>query len=109
MDNEHMDNIDPKVAAYFESVNRYLAERTRLDVNEVYEKTKCKYPVILTNTFALEKGKEYWDEDFQVICGESSVGEFFLYDYGKSFLMWIEKMEAIHIGTLLIQRKQSKM
>jgi len=94
MDKEQMNNIDSNAATFVEKINRYMAERTKLNANEVYEKTKCKYPVVLTNTYALENGKEDWDEDFQIVCGESSVGKFFLYDNGLDIVFDVETTDG---------------
>lgn len=91
---EYMNNIDSSAATFEEKINRYMTERTKLDTNEVYEKAKCKYPVILTNTYALENGKEDWEEDFQIVCGESSVGKFFLYDNGLYIVFDVERKDG---------------
>ena len=86
--------MDLNVSAFVEGMNRYMAERTKLDTNGVYEKTKNKYPIVLTSAYALENGKEDYDEDFQIICGESSVGKFFLYDSGLDIVFDVEKTDG---------------
>lgn len=94
MDKEYMNNIDSTSAALVERANRYMAKRTKLDTNEVYEKTKRKYPIVLTNTYALENGKKDWDEDFQIVYGESPAGKFSLYDNGLDIVFDVEKTDG---------------
>ena len=62
--------------------NRYIATRKRLDVSAVYECLKDRYPLVLTNTFSLENGKEDYDDDLPVLCGKCKIGSFVLYDDG---------------------------
>lgn len=65
-----------------EEMNRYIAEREKLDLNAVYERLKHKYSLTLTNTFSLEDGIEEYGEDYMILYGKSSLGEFQLSDCG---------------------------
>lgn len=85
---------DAKALAFFESMNRYIAQRKKLDLEEVYNRIKDKYPVVLTNTFALENGREDFDEDHQVLYGVSSVGRFLLYDNGLYIVFDVDKADG---------------
>ena len=66
----------------------------------LYEQLKGKYSLLLTNTFSLNAG---FDVDFQVICGESELGKFYLYseycvedDYGFNFSVDLPNGEYTH-------------
>ena len=94
MEKEQINNLDSNASSLLESFNRYMANRTKLDVNLVYQETKIKYPIVLTNTYALENGKEDWDEDFLILCGEYYAVKFFLYDNGLDFVFDVEKTDG---------------
>ena len=64
------------------TINQHMKTRTPLDVTAVYEALKDQYPLTLTSAYALENGKEDYDEDFIMLCGTSSAGNFQLYDNG---------------------------
>ena len=92
-----MGNIDANAAAFQGRMNRYMAERIKLDTNEVYEKTKCQYPVVLTSSYALENGKADWEKDFPIVCGESPAGKFFLYDNGLDIIFDVDKADGSYM------------
>ena len=92
-----MGNIDADATAFQERMNCYMAERIKLDTNEVYEKINGRYPVVLTSTYALEDGREDWEENFPIVCGESSVGKFFLYDNGLDIVFDVEKADGSYM------------
>ena len=96
MEKDFLDRANADVADFSQRINRYMAERTKLDINKAHRQVKSKYPVVLTNTFALENGEEDYGEDFQVLCGESSVGKFFLYDNGLYIVFDVDKNDGTY-------------
>lgn len=59
-----------------------------------YEQLKDRYHLLLTNTFALEDGFEEYREDFEILCGESSLGQFRFYHDGGLFILDINKVDG---------------
>ncbi len=76
------------------SFNEYIRNRTPLDVVAVYEALKVQYPLTLTSAYALENGKEDYDEDYVMICGTSSAGTFQLYDNGLYGVFDVDKADG---------------
>lgn len=79
------------VEQFMEAFNRFMREREKLDLTAVYEQLKDTYPLVLTNTFSLPTGKEDFGEDIPVLCGESAIGRFMLYDDGAYAVFDIDK------------------
>ena len=48
-------------------------------IDAIYRQLKDHYPLSLTSAYSLENGTEDYDEDYQILCGESSAGKFVLY------------------------------
>ena len=71
--------IDKQALAFQEEVNRYMAEREKLDLAAVYEHLKDMYPVILI----MEPSFDY---EIPVLQGESSAGKFELWDNGLDII-----------------------
>ena len=84
------------VKAFCDKVNRYIAERQRLDLTAVYDKLKDQYPLVLTNTFSLENGMAEFGEDFDILCGESEAGRFQLYDNGLYIVFDVDKSDGTY-------------
>ncbi len=82
---------------FLENINRYMKERKSLDLNAVYVRLKDKYHLILTNTFSLENGAEDYDEDFMILCGESAIGRFQLYDDGLDIVFDVDKADGSYL------------
>lgn len=72
-------------------------KREPIDLNAVYNRLKNKYPLILTNTFSLENGAEDYGEDFLILCGESTVGKFQLYDNGLNIIFDVDKADGTYL------------
>lgn len=81
---------------YQEEINHYIGKRKKLDLNIVYNKVMEKYPVVLTNAYALDNGKEDYDEDYAIICGTTSAGKFLLYDNGLDIVFDVEKADGTY-------------
>ena len=64
------------------------------DLEIIYEQLKDKYDLVLTNTFSLENGFEDYREDFQILCGESSIGQFQFYHNGLQFILDIDRADG---------------
>lgn len=75
-------------------VNEYIAKREQLDLKAMYERLKDSYHLLLTNTYSLENGKEYYGEDFELLCGSSSAGSFRLYDCGLYIVFDVDKPDG---------------
>ena len=65
-------------------------------IKPAYEQLKDKYDLVLTNTFALENGYEDFREDFEIICGKSSVGEFKIWHDGCLFIFDVDKADGTY-------------
>ena len=65
-------------------------------VRPAYEKLKDQYNLVLTNTFALENGCDDFREDFEILCGESSVGKFLIYHDGGLFIFDVDKADGTY-------------
>ena len=76
-------------------INHYMNERTKLDLNTVYNHLKEKYLVVLTNAYALENGSDF-DEDYQLLYGESPAGKFLLYDDGLDIIFDADKADGTY-------------
>ena len=50
----------------------------------------------LTSAYALENGKEDYDEDYVMVCGTSSAGAFQLYDNGLNGVFDVDKADGRH-------------
>lgn len=57
------------------------------DLIAVYERLKDRYPLVLTNTFAVDDG---FEEDFPIICGEARNHKLWLYEHGGDFVFSVE-------------------
>lgn len=57
------------------------------DLMAVYDQLKDRYPLVLTNTFALDDG---FEEDMPIICGEACGRKFWLYEHGGDFVFSAE-------------------
>lgn len=84
------------VFAYRDRINHYLDERKKLDLNTVYSEVIGRYPVILTNAYALDNGREEFDEDYQILYGVSSAGQFVLYDNGLDIIFDADKIDGTY-------------
>ena len=82
--------------AFADAINQHMAERKKLDLNKVYNQVKDKYPIILTNAYALDNGREDYDEDYQILCGKSLAGKFILYDNGLDIVFDAEKADGTY-------------
>ncbi len=76
------------------SINQYMRERTPLDVTAVYEILKDRFPLTLTHAFALENGEADYDEDYVMVCGSSTAGNFQLYDDGLHGVFDVDKADG---------------
>ena len=65
-------------------------------IKPAYERLKNKYDLVLTNTFALENGYDDFREDFEILCGESSVGKFQIYHDGAFFIFDVDKSDGTY-------------
>ena len=83
-------NIDE----FEKQINEYMKTRTPLDVTAVYEILKDRFPLTLTSAYALENGKEGYDEDYVMVCGTSSAGTFQLYDNGIYGVFDVDKADG---------------
>ena len=87
----------PMNAAEFQKrINEHMNTRTPLDVTEVYEILKDRFPLTLTSTYALENGKEDYDGDYIMVCGASSAGAFQLYDNGLYGVFDVDKIDGTY-------------
>lgn len=84
------------VLTFAEKINHHIEERKCLDLNTVYNQVKDIYPVVLTNTYALENGREDYDEDYQILYGISSAGRFLLYDDGLDIIFDADKADGTY-------------
>ena len=75
------------IKAHIEDVNRYMAEREKLDPAAVYEQIKGIYPLVLTMEPA-------YDYEIPVLCGKSSAGEFSLWDNGLDIIFEVTKPDG---------------
>ena len=82
------------VQEFEKCINRYMKIRTPLDVKAVYETLKDRFPLTLTNAFALENGEKDYDADFTMVCGTSSAGSFQLYDNGLYCAFDVDKADG---------------
>ena len=71
--------------------------RAPLDVAVIYQRLKEKYPLVLTNTFSLKNGKEDYGVDLLILCGESTAGEFQLYDNGLNIVFDVDKIDGTYV------------
>lgn len=83
------------IFAFCKRINHHIDEREKLDLNTVYNHLKEKYPVVLTNAYALENGADF-DEDYQLLYGESSAGKFLLYDDGLDIIFDVDKADGTY-------------
>ena len=81
---------------FAERINHHMDERKKLNLNLVYNQIKDKYPVVLTNTYALDNGKKEFDEDYQIMYGMSTVGKFLLYDDGLDIVFDVDKADGTY-------------
>lgn len=72
-------------------------KRDPIDLSAVYNRLKGKYQLILTNTFSLENGAEDYREDFLILCGESAIGKFQLYDNGLYIIFDVDKVDGTYL------------
>lgn len=77
-------------------INQHMAERKALDIKLVYNRTKEKYPVVLTNAYSLVNGTDDFDEDYRILCGKSPAGRFLLYDDGLDIIFDAEKADGTY-------------
>lgn len=80
-----------------DEINRYIEQREKLVLKAVYDQLKDEYCLVLTNTFSLENGAEDYDEDFEILCGESSAGKFQLYDAGLYIVFDVDKSDGTYL------------
>lgn len=74
---------------FVERINRYIAEREKLDPVAVYEQMKDVYPVFVT----MEPAYGY---EIPVLRGESSVGKFEVWDNGLDIIFDIYKPDGTY-------------
>jgi hypothetical protein len=72
-----------------ERINRYIAQRDKLDPAAVYEQLKDMYPVVLIMEPA-------YDYESPVLQGESSAGKFELWDNGLDIIFEIHKPDGTY-------------
>lgn len=82
---------------FVEEINRYIAQRERVDLKAIHAQLSGLYPIVLTNTYALKNGAEDFGEDFEILCGESPVGKFYLYDNGLDIIFDVDKSDGTYI------------
>ncbi len=87
--------MEKSVYDFQKEIKQYMASRKKQDLNKIYNNLKDKYPLVMTNTFSLENGKEDYEEDFPILCGESNIGKFYLYDNGLYQIFDVEKTDGI--------------
>ena len=63
-------------------LNRFLAQREKLDPAQIYAQLKDAYPLVLFHA-------PVYDYEIPVLSGESSAGRFELYDDGASIIFEI--------------------
>ena len=68
-----------------------------LDLKSVYEQLKDKYDLIFTNTYSLKNGAEDYGEDFMILRGKSSIGEFELSDCGLYIIFDVNKSDGGYV------------
>lgn len=74
---------------FAERINRYIAEREKLDPATVYAQLKDTYPVVLTMA-------PCYDYEIPILCGESSAGKFELWDNGLDIIFDIYKPDGTY-------------
>lgn len=67
-----------KIQKFVDQVNRYMASRQRLDVQDLYARLAPRYPGVLR----IADGDRAHGEDFQILQGVSAAGRFEVYDNG---------------------------
>ena len=67
-----------KIQKFVDQVNRYMASRQRLDVQDLYARLAPRYPGVLR----IADGDRAHGEDFQILQGVSAAGWFEVYDNG---------------------------
>ena len=75
---------------FVRNMNAYMATREKLDINAVYLQLKDTCNLTLTHAFARKNGKYEYDEDYPMLCGASSAGEFQLYDNGLDIVFDVD-------------------
>ena len=68
----------------------------RKNIKPAYEQLKDQYNLVLTTTFALENGYDDFREDFEILCGESSIGKFQLWHDGALFIFDVHKADGTY-------------
>ena len=68
----------------------------RKSIKPAYEQLKDQYNLVLTTTFALENGYDDFREDFEILCGESSIGKFQLWHDGALFTFDVDKADGTY-------------
>ena len=76
--------------AFSEEVNRYIAEREKLDPAMVYEQLKNTFPLVLTMA-------PCYDYEIPILCGQSSAGKFELWDNGLDIIFNVERPDGSDI------------
>lgn len=67
-----------KIQEFADRINRYMASRQRLDVQDLYARLAPRYPGVLR----IADGDRAHGEDFQILQGVSAAGRFEVYDNG---------------------------
>lgn len=83
------DMIDEKAKAFQEEINRYIADREKLDPTAIFEQMKDEYPLVVTMEPA-------YDYEIPVLHGESSAGKFELWDNGLDIIFDIYKPDGTY-------------
>lgn len=83
------------IFSFYNRINHHIDKREKLDLNTVYSHLKEKYPVVLTNAYAL-KNRADFDEDYQLLYGESAAGKFLLYDDGLDIIFDADKADGTY-------------
>jgi len=79
-----------------ESINYLITMRNKLDVHKIYDTLKDIFPLTLTTTSALPNGIEDYGDDYSLLCGESDIGKFQLYDNGLNIIFDFDRADGTY-------------